>query len=139
MLGNLCSDLIICTGSDTFKILPYSALCFFTYMPAYSIIFSVIEVYSRILRYYEGNFKLIQAYSAPGATLAYSQPCHIFSSSIFKTRGLFKILSNIDQTYSELCHSALFGRIQNLVQHLHTQKSGILEILDIQNPSIIAS
>ena len=36
---------------DTFRILAHSALCFFRYMKAYSIIFS-IRAYSRIFRHY---------------------------------------------------------------------------------------
>ena len=59
-------------------------------MPAYSIVFNVIKAYSRILtllRY----FRLIEAYSAPCVTLAYSQPCHNLSPGIFRTGG-FKTL-----------------------------------------------
>ena len=55
------------------------------------------------LRHYEGIFMLIQAYSVPCVTLTYSQLCHILSPGIFRTRGLFKTLWNIDQTYSEPC------------------------------------
>ena len=52
-----------------------------------------IQSYSALLRHTQG-------YSAPYETLAYSQPCHILSTSIFKTGGLFKILRNVDQAYS---------------------------------------
>ena len=52
-------------------------------------------------------------------TIAYSQPCHILSPSIFKIRGLFKTLWNVDQATLEPCHNPVF---QNLVQRLHTQK-----------------
>ena len=56
--------------------------------------------------------KHIQAYSAPCATLAYSQPCHILSPGIFRTERLFKTLRNIDQVYSEPCPRALFSHIK---------------------------
>ena len=126
----------------------YSALCFFRQpclqrifslgnevvfsgMPAYAIIFSFIEAYWRILRHFKGMFRLIQAYPV---TLAHSQSCHILSPSIFWTEGLFKTLWNVDQTYSEPCHRALFSHIQNLLQRSHTQKLGILGILEYSEP-----
>ena len=59
-------------------------------MPAYSIIFSVIEAYSHIMRHYFVKFGLIQACSAPCVTLTFSQPFHMVSPGIFGTRGLFK-------------------------------------------------
>ena len=47
LLNNLYSDLMLCTALSLFRILGYSALCiFFRYMPAFSIIFSVIKAYS---------------------------------------------------------------------------------------------
>ena len=107
------SDLMLCTASDTFRIiLAYSALCFFRYMLAYSIILSIIKAYPFILRHCSGIFKLIQAYSAPFVTLAYSQPCHILSLGLFRTGGLFKALQNVDQTYSEPWHRTPFSHIQ---------------------------
>ena len=63
---------------------------------------------------------LIQAYSAPYVTLAYSQPCHILSPGIFTTRGLFKTLSNVDQAL--------------IAQRLHTQKPATLGILEYSEP-----
>ena len=92
LLNNLYSDFMLCTASDTFRILVYSALFFFRYMQAYSVVFSVIKAYSSILRHYYGIFRLIQAYSAPCVSLTYLQPCHILSPCIFRTRGLFKTL-----------------------------------------------
>ena len=107
------SDLMLRTASDTFSIiLGYSVLCFFRYMPVYSIISSLIKAYLRILGLYWGIFWLIQTYSAPCVTLAYSQPCHILSPDIFRTGGLFKTLWNVDQANSEPCHVALFRHIQ---------------------------
>ena len=105
------SDLMLCKATDTLRILAYSVLCFFRYMPAYQIIFSVIKVYSHILRHFKGIFRLIQAYSAPCVTITYSQPCHILHPTIFRTRGLFKALWNVDQAYSEPCHTVLFSHI----------------------------
>ena len=75
-------------------------------------------------------FRLIQAYSIPCVTITYSQPCHILSPSICRTGTFLKTLWNVDQAYSELCHRALFGHIQNPVQLLHMQKPSILGILE---------
>ena len=53
LLSNFYSvDLILCTASDTFRILAYSTLGFFRYMRTYLIIFSVAKAYQRILRHY---------------------------------------------------------------------------------------
>ena len=47
-----CTTVILCyVLHQTFRILAYSTLYFFRFMPLYSIIFSVTEAYSRILRY----------------------------------------------------------------------------------------
>ena len=54
----------------------------------------------------------VQAYSAPFVILAYSQPSHILSPGIFRIRGLFKTLWNIDEAYSEPFHRVLFSHIQ---------------------------
>ena len=46
LLSNFYSaDLILCTTSDTFRILAYSTPGFFGYMPTYPIIFTVIKAY----------------------------------------------------------------------------------------------
>ena len=103
---------MLCTATDTFTILAYSVLCFFRYMPVYSIILSVIEAYSRKLRHYLGIFRLIQAYSAPCVTLAYSRPSHTLNSNIFRTVDLLKTQWNFDQVYLEPCHRALYSNIQ---------------------------
>ena len=66
LLSNLYSDLILCTASDTFRILAYSELCLFRYVQAYWGIF--------------------KAYSVPCVTLAHSQSCLILSPSIFNWR-----------------------------------------------------
>ena len=53
LLSKLYSDLMLCTPSDTFRIiLAYSALYFFRYTSVYSIIFSIIKRYPLILRHY---------------------------------------------------------------------------------------
>ena len=122
MLSNLYGDFIICTVSDTFRIQAYSALCFFIYIPVYSIIISIIKTYSRILRHYYSIFRLIQTFSA------------LRNLRIFKTGGLFKTLSNVDQAYSEPCHRPLCSHIQTYSEpcrrSLRMQKPGILEILE---------
>ena len=61
LLNNLYSDLILCTASDTFSIMVYSALFFCRYMPAYLIIFSVIKTcaYWNIIKAYSGIFSTL--------------------------------------------------------------------------------
>ena len=105
--GSVINTVIICYLLHQTRILAFSTLCFFRYIPAYSVIFIVIKAYSNMR-----IFRLIQAYSAPSVTLAYSQPCHILNSGIFKTEVLFKTLSKVDQAYSEPCHKTLFSHIQ---------------------------
>ena len=53
---------------------------------------------------------LIQAYTAPCITLAYSKTYHIPNPGIFRTGGIFKTLRNFDQVYSEryCSHNSLF-------------------------------
>ena len=69
-----------------------------------------IQAYSALLRHIHANggikgiFRFIQGYSAPCLTLAFSQPCHILTPAMFRTRDIFKIAWNIDQPYSELYH-----------------------------------
>ena len=115
---------------------------FFRYMPSYSIIFSVIKAFENcilnIIKAYSGLFRHIQHL----VTLAYSWPCHILSPSIFRTRGLFKTLWNVDQTYSEPCHRELFSHIQtfrNLRKACIRRNLAYSESWNIQNPSITAS
>ena len=96
-------------------------------------------------------FLLIQAYSAPCVTLAYSQHCHILSLDIFRTEGSFKSLWNVDQAYLEPCRGALFSHLQAYsepcgtlpyAETWHTQILEYPELFDncipmhIQNPFI---
>ena len=129
----MCSDLMLLTASEIFIVLAYSALGFFRYMPAYSIILSVIETFTRI----EPLLRHTQAYSAPCVALAYSQRCHILSPSKFKT-GDCETLWNVDQIYSEPYHRALFSHIQPYseprvtlayAETWHTQNPGIFKTL----------
>ena len=137
------SDLLLCTASDIFRILAYSALCFFRYMLAYSIIFSVIKTYSDMLRHYWSIFRHIQAYSAPCVILAYSQLCHILNPDIFRTGGLFKILWNVDQAYSGPCTKGILQAYLDIFRILGNayirRTLAYLESWNIQNPSVIAS
>ena len=120
----ICTETL-CTASDTFRILGYSELCIFSFMPAYLIKFRVIKAYS-------AYWGIIKAYSAPCVALAYSQPCHILSLSpgMIRTGGLFKILWNVNQAYSKPYHGVLFSHIQVYSECLHVQKPGILGILE---------
>ena len=124
------------------------------YMLTYSIIFSVIKAQSRILRHYQGLFRLIQGYLANCVTLTYSQPWDIFNTGIFRTQSLFKTLQNIDQTYLKPCHRGLFSHIQTnsercamlaYAETWHTQNPGISEIfhncisMHVRNPVIFGN
>ena len=78
-----------------------------------------VDIFNHIERYwstFHASWDINKAYWAPCVTLAYSQPCHILSSGIFRTKGLFKTLWNVDQAYSEPCHRALFRHIQTSSQ-----------------------
>ena len=70
--------------------------CLFRYMD--------IQAYSASSRYIHTYWGIVKAYSAPCVTLTYSQPCHILSTDIFRTGGIFKTLWNFHQAYSEPCH-----------------------------------
>ena len=106
-------------------------------MPAHSFMFRVIKIFTHI-----ETSRHIQSYSGIFSTLCNSRvcttlSCHILSPNIFKTGGLLQTLWNVDQAYLELCHGALCSHIlayQNLMQHLHMQKPGILGILEYSEP-----
>ena len=98
--------------------LTYSALGFFRYTSVYSIIFSVINTCSLILKHYWGIFKLIQAHSAPFETLAYSQHCYKFSGLAYLEPEAYlkpcEKLSRHIQSPVIGHHSAILRHIQNL-------------------------
>ena len=107
LLSHLSSDLILCAALDSVGILAYSALYFFMSIPVYSVIFSVIEVCSRILRRYKGILRLIQTYSACSITLTcsrlpilfrteglYLKPCESLNKHIHPYSGIFRTLPN---------------------------------------------
>ena len=54
------------------------------------------------IRAYSGYSGIIQSYSEPCVTLAYSELWYIQNASIFKTRNIFKTLAHGEpETYSE--------------------------------------
>ena len=130
---------MLCTTSDTFRILAYSELYSFRYIQAYSRISALL--------------KRIRAYSTPFLTLAYSQPYHIPSLGIFRTGTIFKSLWDFDQAYSEPCHcqndhNSLFrhysitpysGIFRTLCIAYICKNLAYLESWNIQNPSLILS
>ena len=119
LLSNLYSDLMLCTLSKTFRILAYSEL--------YSGILMHIQAYSAVLRHAQTCWGIIKGYShlfrhiQHIVSLSYSQPGHIPSPSIFRTRGYSKFLWNFDQAYSELCHSqnSFFRYYSAISRHIH--------------------
>ena len=140
---------MLSTASDTSRILPYSALWFLRCVLAYSVFFSIllrhIRTYWEIVKAYPGLFKHIQHPV---------QSSHIYKLDIFWAIGYLE-----PETYLKLRepftrdiqntavghYSAIFRKIQNLMQCLHMQKPVILRILEyselsmlthIQNPVI---
>ena len=99
-------------------------------MLAYSIIFTIIKAYSGILIHYSVILRLIQTYSAPCVTLTDSQPCHILSPGIYRTRGLFKTLWNVDQAHT-IASRRIFKTLWHLQKFTNIQNSDIFKIQDI--------
>ena len=119
------------TASDTLRIPAYSALCF-------SGICRYFQAYSALLRHIHTHWDIIQPYSAPYVTV-YSQ---LYISFILALAHLepgaylkpCKMLTRNIQKPAVRHYSALFRHIHNLVQHLHTQKPGILGIQEYSEP-----
>ena len=99
---------MLCTTSETFRILAYSELYSFRYIQAYSRISALL--------------KHIQAYSTSFLTLAYSQPYHIPSLGILEPKP-----------YSKACET-LTRHIQSpaIVRAIITVYSGIIPLTHIQ-------
>ena len=122
---------MICTASDIFRVLAYSdlaysELCLFRYMQEYSNIFSIIKAYSRILRHYYGIVRLIQAYSAPCVTVAYSKPCETLTRHIQNPAIVRIVYSDISKAYSGIfrtlsdaciCRSLAYSESWNIQKH----------------------
>ena len=114
---------MICTASDTFRTLVYSAL-----IPAYSIIFSVIKTFMNV----KILLRHIQAYSGPCVTLTYSEPCHS-EPGIFRTGSLFKILWNVDQHIQNFVIGHYSGIFKTLCNACIFRNLAYLEFWKIQN------
>ena len=113
LLNNLYSDLMLCSASDTFRILTYSALCFFRYMSAYSVIFSVIKTYA--------YWDIIKANSGICLiNLCQRLIRHIQNPAIGHYSAIFRHIYNF--RYACICWSLAY-----------------LKSLNIQNPSIVVS
>ena len=121
LLGNLYSDLMLCTASDQV----YGAL----FKP--SKLSFIKEIFGDIIKAYSGLFRHIRH------LVAYSQPCHIPNPNTFRTSGIFKTLWNFDQTFRETCHSwiSLFRHYSVIFKTLC--KACIFRNLEIQNTSIM--
>ena len=114
---------MICTASDTFRTLVYSAL-----IPAYSIIFSVIKTFMNV----KILLRHIQAYSGPCVTLTYSEPCHS-EPGIFRPGSLFKILWNVDQHIQNFVIGHYSGIFKTLCNACIFRNLAYLEFWNIQN------
>ena len=122
-----------------FRILGYSAVCFFRYMPTYSIILRANKAYSWIWTHLS-IFRLIQACSTTCATLPYLKPCHTLSPRILRTcLKPFKTLTghiqnpamehySHNQTYSETRATLAYA------EAWHTRNRGILRTLPQLHP-----
>ena len=68
----------------------------------YSGISRHIQRYSALLRHIHVYWDIMNTYSLPCVTLTYSQPCHILSPDIFRTRGIFEALTYLEpEAYSK--------------------------------------
>ena len=85
LLSNLYSDLMLRTASDTFTSLAYSELCLFRYIQVYSSIFSIIKVYSHILRHFHSIFSTL-CNPCIDSHLAIFRPLTLRTGGIFKCR-----------------------------------------------------
>ena len=141
-LNNLYSDFLLCTASDTFRILTYSELCLFRYMQPHPTIYNIIKSHIEALLRHD------QPYSGIYSTLCNPcnlQPCHTSSPSIFRKRSIFKTLWKFEQVYSEPCHSqnSLFRRYSAIFRTLYNaficRNLACLESCNIQNPFITVS
>ena len=113
---------------------------FFKYMPANSIIFSVIE-YRGIFTHIETLSRHTIVYSGIFSTLCSPFNIHdlaIFGAIAYLEPGAYlkpcETLTSHIQNPAIWYYLAIFRHILNLVQHLHTQKPSILEILEYSEP-----
>ena len=107
LLSILNSNLMLCTASETFRILAYSKPCVFRDMLAYSSIFSIIEAYSGLFRHIHHpvwplrihNLAIFRAttYLEPEA---YSKPCEILTRHIQNSAIVRTVYSSITLPYS---------------------------------------
>ena len=108
-----------------------STLCFFRYIPAYSIIISFIKAYSLILRH-QSIVRLIQLYSVPCVTRCHNLAI-FWSLAYLELEAYLKpseALTRHFQNPTITHYSAVFRHIQNLVQRFHLQKLGTPGIVE---------
>ena len=68
----------------------------------YSGISRHIQRYSALLRHIHVYWDIMNTCSILCVTLTYSQPCHILSPDIFRTRGIFEALTYLEpEAYSK--------------------------------------
>ena len=110
-LSNLYSNLMLCTASGTFRILEYSQLYFVKYIEVCSNILNINKAYLGIVNAHSGLFRTMYNPHI-STTLSYSGK--------FKTGGIFRTLWNIDQAYSEPCHSqnSLLRHCSTIFRHI---------------------
>ena len=97
---------MLCTVSDTFRILAYLQLCLFNYIQAYSSILRHIQAYWGIIKAYWGKFRTL-------CNICIFTILPYFERRNIRTGGKFKTLWNFEQGYSEPYHSqdSLFNHI----------------------------
>ena len=105
-----------------------------------------IQAFSALLRHihvYQGIFRLIQGYSAPCVTFAYSQPCYIPNHEGYSKscETLIRHLQNpaiVRTVYSSIVQSYL-GILETLCNTCICRNLAYSEFWNTQYPSIIAS
>ena len=87
-----------------------------------------IQRYSGIITPYSDIFSHLVAYLEPCVSLAYSEPCYIQNSDIFRTQDIFRTLSRDIPAYSPR------GVTLGYWEHRHIQDFAMLRILTYLRP-----
>ena len=111
-------------------------------------IFKLVQHYKGIVTHNETLLRNIQAYSGIFSTLALSQPCHIPSPGIFRTRDIFKPCETLTRPFKDpaivrTVYSVIIQPYSDIFSTLCNacicRKLAYSECWTIRNPSIIAS
>ena len=134
---------MLCSASDTFRILVYSDFHLFRYIQSYSCIFKIIKAYSRLPRCFKEYSGIFSTLCNPVifTALPYSEPWHLQLEAYSKP---FETLSGhiqnpaIVRTVYPSTIQPYSGRFKTLCNSCICRYPAYLEFWNIQNPSIIA-